>query len=523
MNSLFHWQWTLFLLALGLGGCGPSFQTSESSSDLGQEVRDVVACPDSRSSIFSIYARAYEEKFSTGRDFTFSALSNQNEEIGNSSELRELKEHLKNVHELLSANIQSLSLNQAQMMVGLSEVPSDESDLHRESDPVLHLARLELRSEVLPEYAAINQSLDAELEKAKALAVQSGLDCKQKDPLAELPPAQEPDFVPLPPQQTPSVPAFPPKGSDLKTYHPLFGARWTMATAYQSCSSVEIPVIDANTPSAQGIKRAAQHSDGIGYLREYEEKTPIKSLIVQTHPYFIGQTYSGSCADQRFKPLVYDYGGVPLIEKTDGALNLFLNRGGGSALGVDCSAFVSTSLAKAGNLYTPLSTNKPYFSRHTSRDFTQASGWKCYDTVKVTGREFIRSGDILSILGHVVMIDSVGSDPFGLQRITQVSQCAQMDFRNFDFNVIQSSPDKGSVGINRFKARDYLAGSAGMRAAAVAYAKRACESKFDGKVKTPKTTSFNIIRHKGTAECLAPQIRLVNEACIQTCRSFRAL
>ena len=504
-----------------LMGCGPSFTTSNSSSSLGDQLRDVLACPDSRSSIFSIYARAYEERSSNFEDLDFESMTVNQQNDQNKLEMLELGGHLRNVHQLLTVEIQKLSKDSIEEPRGFSEVPLEESDLHRETDPVLHLARLELRSEISPEYAVINQSLDSEIEKARSLAERNGLNCNEEQPPKETPNTGELDPNPIPPQHLPSSPNFPPSPQTLKTYHPLYGARWTMATAYQSCNAIEIPALTDQTPIARGIKKGAKHSDGIGYHREYEEKTPIKTLIMQTHPYFIGQTYSGSCADQRSKPLVYDYGGVPHIEKSDGALNLFLNRGGGGALGVDCSAFVSTSVAKAGNLYTPQSINKPYFSRHTSRDFTRASGWKCYDTVKVTARESIKPGDILAILGHVVMIDSVGSDPFGLQRITQATQCANIDYRNFDFNIIQSSPEKGSIGINRITARDYFSGSAGMRAAIVTYAKRACESKFDGTTKTPKTTSFNIIRHKGTAECLAPQIRLVHEACVQNCRGLR--
>lgn len=454
----------------------------------------------------------------------FGALSVSSEGV-NENAMAELEQQLLKVHHIFTTELQDLSANQASRVMSLSEVPVEESDLHKESDPVLHLARLELRSEISPEYATLNEALDAELEKAKEMAERAGLECNSENPLSDSPDQGGNDSSPQPPQGQPSQPgsnpAFPPQSNNLKTYHPLYGARWTMATAYQSCSSIEIPALTADTPDAKGIRRGAQHSDGVGYNREYTEKTTIKSLIMQTHPYFIGQSYSGSCADQRMKPLVYDYGGTPVIEKSDGALNMFVNRGGGGALGIDCSAFVSTAVAKAGNLYTPGSSNKPYYSRHTSRDFNRASGWKCYDSVQVTGQSFIRPGDILSINGHVVMIDSVGADPFGLQLISSSSKCSSISYKNFDFVVIQSSPDKGSVGINRFAARDYFAGSAGMRSAITAYAKRACESKFDGKVKTPKTSSFNIIRHKGTSECLAPQIRLVNESCIQSCRSLK--
>lgn len=122
---------------------------------------------------------------------------------------------------------------------------------------------------------------------------------------------------------------------------PLFGAYYSMATAYQSCQSVTLPEIGANTPDVEGVRKG--QDIGGGFQREYASVPD----IVRTHYYVQRQSYPVSCFDLSKRPLVYDFGGEPKIEGQ--GLNFFVNSGpGGSALGLDCSAFISSALAVAG-------------------------------------------------------------------------------------------------------------------------------------------------------------------------------
>ena len=50
----------------------------------------------------------------------------------------------------------------------------------------------------------------------------------------------------------------------------------------------------------------------------------------------------------------------------------------------------------------------------------------------------------------------VGDDPFGLKYSKNINDCSKIDYRNFDFAVTQSSPSKGAIGLNKYKASDYL-------------------------------------------------------------------
>ena len=123
----------------------------------------------------------------------------------------------------------------------------------------------------------------------------------------------------------------------------------------------------------------------------------------------------------------------------------------------------------------------------------------------------------MAINGHVVMIDEAGEDPFGIKNISSKKDCENLSHQNFNFTILQSSPTKGSIGINRYVARDYLSESLGMQAKFLLYAKTACYAQVDQKNYAFNDMSTGIIRHKGTPECKAPRVELVNEACINQC------
>lgn len=127
-----------------------------------------------------------------------------------------------------------------------------------------------------------------------------------------------------------------------------------------------------------------------------------------------------------------------------------------------------------------------------------------------------------TINGHVVMVDKVGVDPFGIALAKTFAACSSLRTNNFDFTIIQSIPEKGSLGINRFIAKDYLAGGGTMATMFLGYAKAACLSRFDKVARNLVTPAYGIIRHQQTDSCLADRIALVNESCVQQCASYKA-
>jgi hypothetical protein len=149
-----------------------------------------------------------------------------------------------------------------------------------------------------------------------------------------------------------------------------------------------------------------------------------------------------------------------------------------------------------------------------------SNGLSCLAPVASKAGDSLRNGDILASTGHIVMIESVGSDPFGIERLQKVSDCRteNISHKNFDFAMLHSSPTKGGVGINRSKAADYLDESSAMRSALVDYAIAACKAKF-GQPSTVKPSTARLVRHKMTAECMDKPVPLEGESCVQRCVS----
>jgi hypothetical protein len=299
------------------------------------------------------------------------------------------------------------------------------------------------------------------------------------------------------------------------------GARWTFANIYQSCDVLRLPDLSIQTPDLQGVTRDNK-VDHVGWGRKY---TNI-SLLQKTHFYLnfdpFDRDLPTSCRSVQNAPPVYDYGGVPHWDGQN-TLSFFENAGiGGPALGVDCSAFVSSAIAHAGLRYSPGLPNKPIYSRRNSSDFLnpESSGLSCFDRIEVNSTHSLQVGDIMAIRGHVVFIDRVSADPFGISHVTKKEDCENLTWENFDFTLLQSSPSKNSVGVNRFGVRDYLSeGAPTMERGFLKYGVAACLSRFDGKPRKLMDSEVAIIRHKGTAECLSSRrVHFTGDDCVRECR-----
>ncbi len=488
-------QLLLLLSGWVLAACAPGLQAKDEAS-LASNISSGIPCDQARSKVFDVYYQAH----SSGADLGLKSFrQSMNQEMqkdllsqATPSLRARYQKSLEDIHQILTEEIQ-----QTREAVQEKALVSNGVLAEHEDDDILHLIRLEMRSQIEPQYALLNARLDQSLAGAQAAALEAGLSCSTNTPPLVTPPETGAGGGP---------------SAVLNKQSPLYGALYTMATAYQSCQVLDLPAVTAAVEEVEGVVKG-KAIDSVGFGREY---TDVK-LLKKTHYYHRGQTYGPNCANQDAKPLVYDYGGEPVVNAT--TINVFKNSGGGGALGIDCSAFVSTAAAVAGNLYSPSTTNKPFYSRFNSRDFINASvsGWGCYQNVKVSKGQWIQPGDIAGVVGHVVMIDKVGEDPFGLSKVKNAAGCADLNIKNFDFSVIQSSSVKNSLGINRFIAKDYLPESSKMMSLFLGYAKQACLSQFDGTARNPVTSNYGIIRHQNTAKCLAPKVVLTNEACVSSC------
>lgn len=312
-------------------------------------------------------------------------------------------------------------------------------------------------------------------------------------------------------------PETPPVPAELSMQQKLSnGISNVFAVAYQSCRALEIPAIEEETPSVQGIKILDERNPENGGLqRVITSATKVK----ESHPWVrVASPGTSSCFNVRSNPLIYDYGGKPRWSSS--TLDFFTDSGSGtSVLGIDCSGFVTSVLSATGARYSPGVENKPVFVEQQSTKFidAKASGFKCFDNISITAKESIKPGDIAAIEGHVVIVDSIGADPFGIKRISSQTKCSQVAIPYFDFIIAQSSPSKNGIGINKYRATDYLQENAEMGALFLGMAKAACTASFTLKTVTPKFVDYGIIRHKGTKECLAPKVALAKQSCVSAC------
>lgn len=357
------------------------------------------------------------------------------------------------------------------------------------------LTAVEIGDHTTPERAEMSDSLRGQFSKIQSASLATGKQCDEPSPT--------PAPTPVPSQKAAVI----------------AGAMRVMATTYQSCSGIRLPAMTSSTASVSGISVVGEHSSGTGLSRLV---TDLASLN-RTHYYIKGGIVSAAgCFDVTKSPLIYDYGGKPSTGSADDSpLDFFKNAGTGtSVLGYDCSAFVFSSMAAQGLRAIAGKKLKALQVHGISSSMMMnpsSNGLTCLTAPKMDASG-LKSGDILAINGHVVILDVTGSDPFGLARAKSVSDCtsSKLTSSGFAFDVLQSSPVKGGIGIDRMRAPDYLADSSTMRSALVSYAVSACKVKF-GQPADAIPSNGHIVRHKGTADCFDTPVPLARESCVTSC------
>lgn len=373
------------------------------------------------------------------------------------------------------------------------------------------IIEMEMEDVSTPQNIQLNQAGAKAFAKVDQAVQQLDVQCGQSTPTEG-----ETPTTPVNNGNTGTIPSAPEVPPAISQKNVLVGSHNVLATAYQSCSVLEIPEMSAATADVNGIERYGTHSDGIGGLRRIASLSSVQN----THPYIkvAGGVQSG-CFNVRNNPLIYDYGGSASV--ANNIIDFSKDAGSGTpVLGVDCSAYVSAAIAAGGLRYKPGVDNKAVYIRQNSSKFINAtsSGFTCFNNVTATPTTSILPGDILGVNGHVVIVDKVGSDPFGLRRLKSISDCDSINSSTyFDFVVSQSSPSKGGVGLNRYLAKDYLKESTKMMTAFVGVAKAACQAYFGGKNVATPSSAYGILRHKGTAECMSSKIQMAYQSCVSQC------
>ena len=303
--------------------------------------------------------------------------------------------------------------------------------------------------------------------------------------------------------------------------HPLvYGARKVMATAYQDCRVLDLPLLSSRAKPVQGIIKTSYHKGG-GLRRSISSL----SSVNRSH-YYLRKTKTSSsrqCIDVSRNPLIYDFGGKPAVSSYPHyQMNLFKNSGSGSkALGVDCSGFVMASLAAAGLRVQKGRSLKPAQISGISSWMlaSPSNNLNCLKKIHLnhhSSEGFIQAGDILASKGHVVIVDQVGGDPLALAKRRSVKDCKKENIsaQDFHFSIIHSSPALGGIGINRVHIRN--ADQPLLIKGLIQLASNICYKKFG--YKTPRTSpGLSVSRPTLSSSCRGGEIPLKGEECLASC------
>lgn len=302
----------------------------------------------------------------------------------------------------------------------------------------------------------------------------------------------------------------------------VYGGLRAISVMYQSCDVAQLPALDDSTQDIDGISITGSHPSGGGFKREITDL----GAFLSGHPYL--DPYKRplpSCFDILKSPPIYDYGGKPFTSAANERLfDLFKNGGSGTkTLGIDCSGLVYTAYAAGGLKMKAESKLKASLVNGVSSTMLkdpQKNGLSCLDYATFSKTESLRPGDIIAQSGHVVMVESVGKDPFGIKSKLGIEGCEsnQLSLTDFDFVILQSAPVYGGIGSHRVHIRDYLGAGSTMTRGLLEHAANACKARFKGPVKSvDPTKSASVVRHLGTAQCKEPELTFAKEDCVSSC------
>jgi hypothetical protein len=408
------------------------------------------------------------------------------------------------------------SNEQAEALVAAYSTVAHEIRFLGREDALVRLAEMEIGDRTTPEKAARQDAVEGAMARALGASVSALGACPNPAPPAGTtppvvtPPAGgSPDPVALFESWRNRVPAT------------LYGAYKTMSVGYQTCNAVALSPLSSSTATVSGITVTGTHVSGTGLTREVTDA----AAVYRTNPFYSGRVSPAvGCFSPPSTPLIYDYGGKP--DTTSGpspSIDLFHNAGSGtSALGVDCSGFVTTAVLSGGlRLKQNVTSKAPQSGGVNAAMYADpaGNGLSCFARLASTKTQELRSGDIVANGGHVIMIADTGADPFGIAGARTAADCAAASSSNFHFTIIQSSPSKGGIGMNRYLAADYLAGSTSMRTGLEAYARSFCRVRLglDSPTTLTDTAHAVVVRSRGGAACTDARVPLAGESCLRTC------
>jgi len=332
------------------------------------------------------------------------------------------------------------------------------------------------------------------------------------------------------------------------------GALKTFATMFQSCEANNVPPMDV--AEFNSLEKVVQRTK---FRRKYWKRYLKQSRLSEyqkSHPYltFISENTSSSeqealgCENVMRKPSVYAYGGTPVMRSGKLALLEDLtyqptcegDPGNGARCrdsgrdvkkynaitGMDCSAFVSSAYAATGLKFKK--SQRRSYDRNTTSSihyiFHNKKVDSCLTSPFLKVDEQLKAGDLINIkANHIVMVDQLGDDPLGINKVSRVEDCGDITVDDFTFSILQSSSTK-NMGMNRTMARAYFpSGGNTFRANLEIIAEKLCIAKFRNlpghQVFNSRNSKFSLLRHVGDEResCRIEPVAMKEEGCVNEC------
>jgi hypothetical protein len=126
-------------------------------------------------------------------------------------------------------------------------------------------------------------------------------------------------------------------------------------------------------------------------------------------------------------------------------------------IGMDCSGYLSLAMMNAGMRFSP--NKRPTFlGTWQIAQLSQAGKDSCMqESPLIPVETALQPGDLFVVPGtHMVLIDSVGGDPFGLSHFQTQEDCAAMTPADWDFRILHSSSKATAVGLSRMEGSEYF-------------------------------------------------------------------
>ena len=244
-----------------------------------------------------------------------------------------------------------------------------------------------------------------------------------------------------------------PKSVITPTDSPMaIGARKIIALTYGSCDALNLPVRDKLEQISSKLNIAGSQKVSMGHqYKNNEISRKLVPQILNSNPYLKPLTKEecstkSACENESLKaaipgvlpackqitcdailhPPLYQYGGK--VDGDDGIVPHRKSINGGAVDGMDCSFFIFNAMKASGLKRAPdAPINEEGSIGWDTKDFAtfgrvdaQGKPLDCFERLDATAD--IKPGDIIvAPKNHIVMVDTVGKDPFGIEALLRKS------------------------------------------------------------------------------------------------------